>query len=136
MLKASECLVGLAIDQIEQAAFNRGKVEGLSELILHLTSENADLKKQLEEAKTNTKGELSYAEILRTTAPTSDTNPEGETNPNKGPTNTVGQPHNNTETNPETTEGLIIRPSDPSIEVPFQHVKQILNRCFTPHEIG
>ncbi|KAG0445505.1 hypothetical protein HPB47_014446 [Ixodes persulcatus] len=53
-----------------------------------------------------------------------------------GPTNTVGQPHNNTETNPETTEGLIIRPSDPSIEVPFQHVRQILNRCFTPHEIG
>ncbi|EEC09394.1 hypothetical protein IscW_ISCW008233 [Ixodes scapularis] len=141
MLKASERLVGLAIEQIRQAAFDQGRAEGLSELIHHLKTENTNLKKQLEEGKPETeiRGESSYADILRTTAPAQKTNPEGGANrgkSDKDPTTTAGQPPFSADTNSEATEGLIIRPSDPRMEAPFEHVRQTLNRSFTPHELG
>ncbi|CAN7990539.1 unnamed protein product [Ixodes hexagonus] len=81
MLKATGRLVCLAIRQMEEAAFERGKVEGLTKLICHLKTENSNLKKQREETEPNARGETSYAGILGTATPNPETNHEAESKP-------------------------------------------------------
>lgn len=127
-IKKMEEMTELNVRIMEEAAFGRGKVEGLEIAVKALTEENSYLREELERAKGNKPmgaSRATYSEILSST-------PQLTTGDHtKASTIQMEPPKTKSE-----DEGLIIYVKDPSIRDPTRTIDAMLKKEFTLPELG